>query len=112
MWMRDARHSSTGLRATITWAMDLKFRMSGSMDSKRVVRGLFQSSTPMERSWESGRHVVSFRAAGWARFIPAAFLAFWLCGWAVGEVFAGGTLVLALLHVFSPATPMPFGIAA
>jgi len=26
--------------------------------------------------------------SGWMRFGPAAFLIFWLCGWAVGEAFA------------------------
>jgi len=30
----------------------------------------------------------TLRATGFLRFLPAAFMAFWLCGWAVGEWFA------------------------
>ena len=30
----------------------------------------------------------TLRASGVLRFLPAAFMAFWLCGWAVGEWFA------------------------
>jgi hypothetical protein len=78
--------------------------------SGTVVRGMLQSSTPMERTYESGRHVASLRVAGLVRFAPAAFLAFWLCGWAVGEAFAGGALVMALLQIFAPGTAIPFGI--
>lgn len=45
---------------------------------------------PLEReAWESGWQV-RMHARGWLRFLPAAFLGFWLCGWAVGEFFAGG----------------------
>ncbi|MHB1045172.1 MAG: hypothetical protein ACYC4P_04105 [Thermoanaerobaculia bacterium] len=35
---------------------------------------------------------IILRATGWVRFVPAAFLLFWLCGWAVGEL-----LVLLIL---------------
>lgn len=63
----------------------------------------------MDRTYESGRHSVAFRASGWVRFLPASFLAFWLCGWAAGEVFAGGALFYGLVQVFAPGTPLPFG---
>ncbi len=42
---------------------------------------------------------VTLRAAGFVRWFPAAFLMFWLCGWAVGEYFAGGMLLALVGHV-------------
>ena len=36
---------------------------------------------------------IELRTRGGARFVSAAFLAFWLCGWAVGESFALWILV-------------------
>lgn len=39
---------------------------------------------------------VTLRAKGFARFFAAGFLGFWLCGWAVGEFFAGTTLIAGL----------------
>ncbi len=43
------------------------------------------------RSLPDGEEII-LRPTGLLRFLPAAFLAFWLCGWAVGEV-----VVLVLL---------------
>ncbi len=43
--------------------------------------------------------VAEARARGGLRFVPAAFLAVWLCGWAVGEVFAIG-MVLYVTGLF------------
>lgn len=37
-----------------------------------------------------------------ARLVPAAFLSFWLCGWAAGEWFAGGTLIKGLVPLIAP----------
>jgi hypothetical protein len=39
---------------------------------------------------------VTLRPHGWARMLPAAFMAFWLCGWAMGEAFAIAGLAGAL----------------
>lgn len=39
-------------------------------------------------------------ARGLARLLPAAFLAFWLCGWFAGEVFALGGVLNALAALF------------
>jgi hypothetical protein len=50
----------------------------------------------LEREISDSGWQVTLRAKGIVRFFPAAFLALWLCGWAVGEVFAGG-LMLALI---------------
>ena len=36
------------------------------------------------------------------RLLPAAFLGFWLCGWAMGEYFAGSMLVNALAERLAP----------
>jgi hypothetical protein len=54
-----------------------------------------------QEPWESGWQV-HFRARGWLRFLPAAFLAFWLCGWAAGMAFAGAIL-MSLLHAWGLA---------
>ncbi len=43
------------------------------------------------RPLPDGEEIV-LRATGWVRLLPAAFLLFWLCGWAVGEL-----LVLLIL---------------
>ncbi len=41
-------------------------------------------------------------AAWLARLVPAAFLGFWLCGWAAGEWFAVGALVRGLEPLLAP----------
>lgn len=49
----------------------------------------YAMATPasLEREpWESGWQV-RMRARGWVRYLPAAFLGAWLCGWAFGEWF-------------------------
>jgi len=40
----------------------------------------------MKSVLEEGRHVVELRPRGIGRWITAAFLTFWLAGWAVGAV--------------------------
>lgn len=45
---------------------------------------------------------VTLRASGAARFVVVAFLSFWLCGWAAGEYFAGGTLLAGLRDLLAP----------
>jgi hypothetical protein len=57
---------------------------------------------------ESGRRLAVFRISGFVRFIPAAFLLVWLCGWLVGEVFAGGTLLYMAVSLVSPETARRF----
>lgn len=52
-----------------------------------------------------------FRAQGLGRFAEAAFLAFWLLGWLVGEVVALGVLGHGLLALLRGA-PQPAGAAA
>ncbi|MBI5442224.1 MAG: hypothetical protein HY900_13565 [Deltaproteobacteria bacterium] len=37
------------------------------------------------RPLPDGEEIV-LRPTGWVRFLPAAFLAFWICGWAAGEL--------------------------
>lgn len=51
---------------------------------------------------------VTLRARGIARFPIAAFHAFWLCGWAVGEYFAGMTLLAGLREVLLPGADVPW----
>lgn len=58
-------------------------------------------------SFESGWQV-SLRPKGAGRFLGAAFMGFWLCGWAVGEVFAGGTLLAGLRDLFAPDLAVPW----
>lgn len=61
-----------------------------------------------------GEEVV-LRATGWIRLLPAAFLLFWLCGWAVGEVVVvfillgplSDPLVTALREVLPGSWPRP-----
>lgn len=55
--------------------------------------------------------VVRFRPQGVARFFPAAFLAFWLCGWAVGECLAIGFLAKGVLALMN-GTPFEQGQGA
>lgn len=45
---------------------------------------------------------VTLRPRGAGRFIVAAFLGFWLCGWAAGETFAAGTLIAGLRQLLAP----------
>lgn len=49
----------------------------------------------LEREPHGSGWRITLHAKGVLRFFPAAFLLLWLCGWAVGEYFAG-TLLLAL----------------
>jgi hypothetical protein len=45
---------------------------------------------------ESGQPLLSWlppNASPWFRWLPAAFICFWLCSWAAGEAFAVGALV-------------------
>jgi len=70
----------------------------------------------MERTFENGRQVVVLRPSGWARWITAGFLCFWLCGWAMGEV-AGLGLLLGVAGVLGGAEVrwlprLPAGVAA
>ncbi len=58
------------------------------------------------------------RPQGVARFFPAAFLLFWLCGWAVGECVAIGFLAKGVLALMNgtpfdqgQAHPLPLGVA-
>lgn len=60
----------------------------------------------VEQTAEGIRFV--FRAEGFFRYFIVAFLALWLCGWAVGEAFAINVL-LAFAGV-SAQIPLPFGI--
>jgi hypothetical protein len=64
--------------------------------------------------------LVRLKPGGAARFFPAAFLTFWLCGWAFGEFFAIRMLVMGALSVMN-GTPfedgqsrlgLGFGVAA
>lgn len=55
---------------------------------------------------------IRLRPRGGGRFFTAAFLSVWLCGWAVGEVFAltllvRGARALLIAAPESPATPPP-----
>lgn len=56
---------------------------------------------PHENGWQ-----VELRVGGFVRFLPVAFLIFWLCGWAVGEGFAL-VFIASALHSFGvfPAIP-------
>ncbi|HNV68461.1 MAG TPA: hypothetical protein PKO06_02105, partial [Candidatus Ozemobacteraceae bacterium] len=44
-------------------------------------------------------HWDPFMGCGPARFIPAAFLMFWLCGWLVGELFAISAFIMCILKM-------------
>lgn len=48
-----------------------------------------------------------FRPRGAGRFLGAAFLAVWLCGWAVGEAFAVWFLVRGALALATGQPPTP-----
>lgn len=48
---------------------------------------------------------VTLRAQGFMRLLPAAFLAFWLCGWFVGEMFALAAVAGALHSLFGFPVP-------
>ena len=56
----------------------------------------------LERESCEGRWQVSLRPQGLMRFLVAPFLVVWLCGWAVGEAFAAGTLLAGLRDVLGP----------
>jgi hypothetical protein len=48
---------------------------------------------------------VVLRSQGWGRLFQAGFLGFWLCGWAVGEVFVLKGLVTMVGGALGPASP-------
>src|SRR5262249_43062570 len=50
----------------------------------------------MELPIEEGRRVAELRSRGVGRWFVAAFLLFWLAGWAAGEAFAISILLSAL----------------
>lgn len=52
----------------------------------------------------------SFRPSGIGRYFAAAFLLFWLGGWALGEIFALGFLILLVGSVVSSALATPWPI--
>ena len=58
----------------------------------------------MNRTSEGGRWVVELRPGGIARWISAAFLSFWLVGWAMGEIF-GLTLLAGGLGIHLDRLP-------
>lgn len=60
----------------------------------------------LEREPDGAGWRVTFRARGLVRYLPAAFLGIWLCGWVVGEYFALGLLAGALRHWFGTALPL------
>jgi len=75
----------------------------------------------MKSVLEEGRHVVELRPMGIGRWITAAFLTFWLAGWAVGETFGlwmlgallGGALGFQVPHQpVVPAGPASLGLFA
>jgi len=57
----------------------------------------------MKSLLEEGRRVVELRASGVGRWFEAAFLLFWLAGWAAGEVFG----VWILVSVIAAALKLP-----
>ena len=60
----------------------------------------------LEREPDAAGWRVTFRARGLARYLPAAFLSVWLCGWVVGEYFALGLLAGALRHWLGASLPL------
>src|SRR5262252_8922516 len=56
---------------------------------------------------DSGQQV-TLHASGILRFLPAAFLAAWLCGWAVGEWFALRLLATMLRQLLGPGFALPW----
>lgn len=66
---------------------------------------------PFDVAFEDGRQVVTIRPRGVGRFGGAAFLAFWLCGWALGETFATAALLGTLLATFAPGVLDALGLA-
>lgn len=57
--------------------------------------------------FESGWRV-RLRPQGFGRFVVAGFLGVWLCGWAAGEYFAGGTLLAGLRELLAPGLDLPW----
>lgn len=53
----------------------------------------------LEREPHGSGWRITLHANGVLRFLPAAFLLVWLCGWAVGEYFAGGMMLALVGHV-------------
>lgn len=51
---------------------------------------------------------VTLRPRGAGRFVIVLFLGFWLCGWAAGEWFAGGTLLAGLRELLAPELELPW----
>lgn len=62
--------------------------------------------TSLDREPHGSGWQVQFRASGIGRFFPALFMMVWLCGWALGEVFASVTL-LAGLHAVGILPQIP-----
>ena len=60
----------------------------------------------LEREPDGAGWRVTFRASGLVRYLPAAFLAVWLCGWVVGEYFALGLLAGALRNWLGASFPL------
>ncbi|MBZ4421289.1 hypothetical protein [Myxococcus sp. RHSTA-1-4] len=54
----------------------------------------------LEKSSE--RWTARLRPSGWGRYVAAVPLAVWLCGWAVGELFALGALVFTFRELLLP----------
>lgn len=62
----------------------------------------------MERESDGSGWRVTLRVTGAARFLVVGFLSFWLCGWAVGELFAGGTFLAGLRDLVAPDLELPW----
>src|SRR5262245_32857685 len=60
---------------------------------------------PLERTNEGRELRLASRGAG--RFLSAGFLAFWLCGWAVGETLVLFILVKGAIALFTGQPPEP-----
>lgn len=61
----------------------------------------------LERESDGTGWSVTLRPEGVARFFVVAFLSLWLCGWIVGEGFAGLTLLSGLRDLLAPRLEIP-----
>ncbi len=66
----------------------------------------------MQIETRSGGWEAVFRATGVARYFTAAFLLFWLCGWAAGEIAVGWLLVWIATKGFTEGVPNAPSLAA
>jgi len=66
-----------------------------------------EGEVPMDETSSLQGRVFTFRSRGWTRFIPAAFLAIWLCAWAVGEALALNVLALGARACLRGDSPWP-----